>query len=195
MKLNKRKYRCEWAGEEEQMRDYHDKEWGVPVHDDRELFELLILEGAQAGLSWATILKRREGYRKAFANFNVNKVAQFTEEDFDRLIEDKGIVRNKLKVKSAINNARRFIEVQKEFGTFNEFIWSFIDYKPINNQFKSLSEIPASTPLSEKISKDLKKRGFNFIGPTICYAYMQSIGMVNDHIVSCFCYNTISKLK
>jgi DNA-3-methyladenine glycosylase I len=195
MKLNEKKYRCEWAGEGEQMRDYHDKEWGVPVHDDRELFELLILEGAQAGLSWATILKRREGYRKAFANFDVNKVAHFTEQDFDRLIEDKGIIRNKLKVKSAINNAQRFIEVQKEFGSFNKYIWSFVDYKPIENQFNSLSEIPASTSLSESISKDLKKRGFNFIGPTICYAFMQSIGMVNDHMVSCFCYDTIKKMR
>ncbi|PWI48719.1 DNA-3-methyladenine glycosylase I [Candidatus Heimdallarchaeota archaeon B3_Heim] len=177
------------------MRNYHDEEWGVPVHDDRELFELLILEGAQAGLSWATILKRREGYRKAFVNFDINKVAQFSDKDFDHLIVNEAIIRNKLKVKSAINNAQRFIEVQNEFGSFNKYIWSFIDHKPIHNQFVSLSEIPASTPLSVRISKDLKKRGFNFIGPTICYAYMQSIGMVNDHVVNCFRYNTIKNME
>ena len=176
------------------MRDYHDEEWGVPVHDDRELFELLILEGAQAGLSWATILKRREGYRIAFENFEVSKVAQFSEQDFNRLIIDEAIIRNKLKVRSAINNAKRFIEVQKEFTSFNKYIWSFVDQKPIHNGFTSLSEIPASTPLSETISKNLKKRGFNFIGPTICYAYMQSIGMVNDHVVSCFRYNPIKNM-
>jgi DNA-3-methyladenine glycosylase I len=187
--------RCEWAGEEQEMRDYHDKEWGVPVHDEQELFELLILEGAQAGLSWATILKRRKGYREAFANFEIPKVANFTEMDFFRLIEDERIIRNKLKVKSAINNAQRFLEVQNEFGSFNEFIWAFIGHKPIQNAFKSLLELPASTPLSEKISNDLKKRGFNFVGPTICYAYMQSIGMVNDHVVTCFRYNTIKNMK
>ncbi len=192
--MGKKVERCEWAGEDKLMRDYHDKEWGVPVHDDLELFELLILEGAQAGLSWATILKRRNGYRKAFANFDVLKVAQFTDQDFSRLIEDKGIIRNKLKVKSAINNAQMFIEVQKEFNSFNEYIWSFVKFKPIHNRFKSLSELPASTPLSEEISKDLKKRGFNFVGPTICYAYMQSIGMVNDHVTNCYRYNAIKEL-
>ncbi len=193
--MSKKKQRCEWAGEEQQMRNYHDEEWGEPVHDDQELFELLILEGAQAGLSWATILKRREGYRKAFANFDIKKVAQFSDKDFDRLIVNEAIIRNKLKVKSAINNAQRFIEVQNEFGSFNKYIWSFIDHKPIHNQFFSLSEIPASTPLSVRISKDLKKRGFNFIGPTICYAYMQSIGMVNDHVVNCFRYNAIKNME
>ncbi|MHA1975977.1 MAG: DNA-3-methyladenine glycosylase I [Candidatus Hodarchaeales archaeon] len=192
--MNKKNRRCEWAGEEQLMRDYHDEEWGVPVHDDRELFELLILEGAQAGLSWATILKRREGYRKAFANFEVKKVADFSEQDFNRLIIDEGIIRNKLKIRSAINNAKRFIEVQKEFSSFDKYIWSFVDHKPVHKELTSLSEIPASTLLSEKISKDLKKRGFNFIGPTICYAYMQSIGMVNDHVVSCFRYNSIKNM-
>ncbi len=192
--MSKNLQRCEWAGEEQLMRDYHDKEWGVPVHDDRELFELIILEGAQAGLSWATILKRREGYRIAFANFDVSKVAQFSDQDFNRLISDERIIRNKLKVKSVINNAQRFIEVQKEFSSFNNYIWSFINHKPIQNAFTSLSELPASTPLSEQISKDLKKRGFSFIGSTICYAYMQSIGMVNDHVVSCFRYNTIKHM-
>ncbi|MCK4849455.1 MAG: DNA-3-methyladenine glycosylase I [Candidatus Heimdallarchaeota archaeon] len=188
---HKKLKRCEWAGEDTLMRAYHDEEWGVPVHDDRELFELLILEGAQAGLSWSTILKRREGYRQAFANFDVNKVAKFTETDFNQLIENIGIIRNKLKIKSAVNNAQQFIKIQQEYGSFEAFIWGFVDSKPIKNVFTVLSDIPAFTPLSKAISKDLKKRGFNFIGPTIIYAYMQSIGMVNDHIASCFRYNTV----
>ena len=183
--------RCEWAGGDTLMCAYHDEEWGVPVRDDRELFELLILEGAQAGLSWSTILKRRDGYRQAFANFDVNKVAKFTESDFNKLIENTGIIRNKLKIRSAINNAKQFIKVQKEFGSFNNYIWSFTDNKPIKNAFTSVSEIPAHTPLSEVISKDLKKRGFNFVGPTIVYAYMQSVGMVNDHLTSCYRYNEV----
>ena len=183
--------RCEWAGEDPLMCAYHDEEWGVPVRDDRQLFEFLILEGAQAGLSWSTILKRREGYSKAFANFDVKKVAKFTESDFNQLIENTGIIRNKLKIRSAINNAQKFIKVQKEYGSFERYIWSFVDNKPIKNAFTSLSDIPARTPLSEAISKDLKKRGFNFVGPTIVYAYMQSIGMVNDHITICFRYNEV----
>ena len=183
--------RCEWAGGDPLMRAYHDEEWGVPVHDDRELFELLILEGAQAGLSWSTILKRREGYRQAFANFDVNKVANFTETDFNQLIENTGIIRNKLKIRSAINNAKQFIKVQKEYGSFETYIWSFVDNKPIKNTFTNLSEIPAHTLLSKVISKDLKKQGFNFVGPTIVYAYMQSIGIVNDHITNCFRYNEV----
>ncbi|MHA2123413.1 MAG: DNA-3-methyladenine glycosylase I, partial [Promethearchaeota archaeon] len=153
--------RCGWAGEDTLMREYHDEEWGVPVRDDRELFELLILEGAQAGLSWSTILKRREGYRQAFANFDVNTVAKFTETKFNELIENTGIIRNKLKIRSAINNAKQFIKVQKEYGSFSNYIWSFTDNKSIKNGFTSLSDIPAHTPLSEVISKDMKKRGFN----------------------------------
>ncbi len=191
---NPKKVRCEWAGNDPLMRAYHDEEWGVPVHDDQELFEMLILEGAQAGLSWSTILKRREGYRKAFVNFEVVKVSQFSEMDFNRLIENKDIIRNKLKIKSAINNAQQFIKVQKEFSSFDNYIWGFIDNLPLHNQFQSLSEIPASTPLSEQISKDMKKRGFNFVGPTICYAYLQSIGMVNDHVMKCYRYNVIKNL-
>ena len=183
--------RCEWAGGDPLMCAYHDEEWGVPIHDDRELFELLILEGAQAGLSWSTILKRREGYRQAFANFDVNKVAKFTEADFNQLIENTGIIRNKLKIKSAINNAKQFIKVQKEYGSFETYIWSFVVNKPIKNTITTLSEIPSYTPLSEVISKDLKKQGFNFVGPTIVYAYMQSIGIVNDHITDCFRYNEV----
>ena len=194
--LNKlSKVRCGWVGKDNLMQTYHDEEWGVPVYDDKMLFELLILEGAQAGLSWSTILKRREGYRKAFDNFDVVKVANYSETDFNRLIENKEIIRNKLKIRSAIKNAKQFIKVQKEFGSFNDYIWNFIDNKPIHNEFKSLSEIPASTQLSEQISKDLKKRGFNFIGPTICYAFMQSIGMVNDHIVECYRYKEVKNLK
>ena len=170
---------------------YHDEEWGVPVHNDSRLFELLVLEGAQAGLSWSTILKRRGGYLQAFANFDVSKVAKFTETDFNQLIENTGIIRNKLKIRSAINNAKQFIKVQKEYGSFKEYIWSFVDNKPIKNTCTTLSDIPAYTPLSKAISKDLKKRGFNFVGPTIVYAYMQSIGIVNDHITNCYRYNEV----
>ncbi|MHA2055865.1 MAG: DNA-3-methyladenine glycosylase I [Candidatus Hodarchaeales archaeon] len=187
--------RCGWAGEESMMADYHDEEWGVPVYDDKELFEFLILEGAQAGLSWSTILKRRQGYRDAFVNFEVERVANFSESDFERLVQDKRIIRNKLKIKSAINNAQHFLEIQKEFGSFSNYIWQFVDNNAIQNEFSTLSEIPASTPLSNEMSKDLKKRGFSFVGPTICYAYMQSIGMVNDHITSCYRYNQIKALS
>ncbi len=186
--------RCEWAGTDPEMTAYHDNEWGVPVHDDRELFELLILEGAQAGLSWATILKRRNGYRQAFAYFDVQEVANFTDADFERIIQDPGVIRNKLKVKSAINNAKRFIAIQEEFESFDNYIWNFVECTPIQNCFKSLQEIPAQTELSVQISKDLRKRKFSFIGPTICYAYMQSIGLVNDHIINCFRYNEIKNL-
>ena len=192
---SKKKIRCGWVGEEPLMRDYHDNEWGVPVHDDRELFEFLILEGAQAGLSWSTILKRREGYQQVFANFDPQKVAKYSESDFERLVQDKRIIRNKLKIKSAINNARQFLEVQKEFGSFSNYIWQFVDNKAIQNEFSSLSEIPASTPLSIDISKDLKRRGFNFVGPTICYAFLQSVGIVNDHITSCYRYEQIKNIS
>lgn len=179
--------RCEWANEEPNL-SYHDNEWGQPEHNDQKLFEFLILEGAQAGLSWVTILKRREGYRKAFANFDVKKVAKFNQKQTLKLLKDESIIRNRLKINSAINNAKQFLKVQQEFGTFDKYIWSFVDHKPIKNKFKKLSELPASTVLSERMSKDLKKRGFNFVGPTICYALMQAIGMVNDHTVNCFRY-------
>lgn len=179
--------RCEWATEEPNL-SYHDKEWGVPQHDDQKLFEFLILEGAQAGLSWVTILKRREGYRKAFANFDAKKVAKFNEKKISLLLKDESIIRNKLKINSAINNAKQFLKIQKEFGTFDKYLWSFVDHKPIKNKFKKLSELPSSTMASEKMSTDLKKRGFNFVGPTICYALMQAIGMVNDHTTGCFRY-------
>ncbi|ALL04170.1 DNA-3-methyladenine glycosylase [Pedobacter sp. PACM 27299] len=178
--------RCGWCGTDPLYVKYHDEEWGKPVYDDQTLFEFLILEGAQAGLSWITILKRRAGYKAAFADFDVQKVAAFTEVDEERLMNDPGIIRNRLKVKAAINNARLFIEIQKEFGSFSDFIWGFIPgKKPIVNVVKSLSEVPARTEISDAISKDMKKRGFKFFGTTICYAHMQATGMVNDHVTGC----------
>ncbi|WP_340820079.1 DNA-3-methyladenine glycosylase I [Methanolobus sp. WCC4] len=183
------KVRCEWAEFNEQEIEYHDKEWGTPEHDDRKLFEFLILEGAQAGLSWDTILKRRENYRKAFDGFDYNRVASYDEAKIGELLQDAGIIRNKLKVRSAVRNAKAFIEVRNEFGSFDSYLKFFLpDGKPIQNSWESISEIPAKTDLSEMISKDLKKRGFNFVGPTIVYAFMQAVGMVNDHVTGCFRY-------
>lgn len=182
--------RCDWAKNDLAI-EYHDKEWGVPLHNDRRLFEFLILEGAQAGLSWDTILAKRENYRKAFDNFDAKKIATYDDKKFDELMNNAGIVRNRLKIKSAIQNANAFLEVQKEFGTFDKYIWSFVDGKPIINKWKTLSEVPAKTEISDAMSKDLKKRGFNFVGSTICYAFMQATGMVNDHVVSCFRYNDV----
>lgn len=179
--------KCEWA-KTESMIKYHDEEWGKPIRDDRLLFEFLILEGAQAGLSWATILKRRKTYRKAFDNFNSRKVSKYTDKDVKRLMNDKGIIRNRLKILATINNAKKFLEIKKEFGTFNKYIWGFVNHKQIVNKFKNLSEIPAKTDISDRMSKDLKKRGFSFVGSTICYAFMQAVGMVNDHLVYCFRY-------
>lgn len=184
--MNNKIKRCEWCSNDEHYQAYHDTEWGVPKKDDKMLFEMLILEGAQAGLSWITILKRRETYRKAFDNFEVQKVANYTPKDEQRLLADTGIIRNKLKVKSAIKNAKVFIEIQKEFGSFSKYIWAYVNNKPIVNQYKTIAEVPASTPLAEQISKDLKKRGMSFVGATIIYAFMQSIGMVNDHTTDCF---------
>ena len=180
--------RCEWANGSELLQSYHDNEWGVETHDDRKLFEFIILDGAQAGLSWSTILNKREGYRKAFDNFDVKKIAAYTDKDISRLLADPGIVRNRLKVASAITNARAFLLVQKEFGSFDRYIWQFVGGKPIRNSWKKLTDIPASTPESDAMSKDLKKRGFKFVGTTICYAFMQAAGMVNDHVVGCFRY-------
>jgi len=175
--------RCAWCGNEPLYMDYHDNEWGKEIHDDGKLFEFLILESAQAGLSWITILRRREGYRKAFANFDVKKVAAFNDDDYERLMQDPGIIRNRLKILAAINNAKLFIEVQKEFDSFDKYLYSFMpNGKPINNFSDSL---PASTPISDAISKDMKKRGFKFFGTTICYAHMQATGMVNDHLPTC----------
>ena len=176
---------CEWA-KDELMIQYHDKEWGIPVHDDKKLFEMLILEGAQAGLTWLTILKRRENYLAAFDNFDPVIVSKYDAKDIARLLKNAGIIRNKLKIKSAINNAKLFLEIQKEFGSFDKYLWSFVGYKPIINNYKNLASIPSSTELSDKLSKDLKKRGFSFIGSTICYAFLQSVGVVNDHLADCF---------
>jgi len=184
--------RCQWA-KDELMIEYHDTDWGRPVHNDTELFEMVVLEGAQAGLSWLTILKRRKTYRKAFAGFDPKLVAKFNQKDINRLLKDDGIIRNKLKIKSAINNANQFLKIQKEFGSFDEYIWSFVNGKPIKNTFKKISDLPPSTPISDKMSKDLKKRGFSFVGSTICYALMQSIGMVNDHMTDCFLYQKSNK--
>ncbi len=177
--------RCGWA-KSEGMIKYHDEEWGTPVHDDVKLFEFLVLEGAQAGLSWSTILKRRETYRKAFDNFNPKIVSDYNEEDVERLLNDEGIIRNKLKIKSSINNAKKFLEIQKEFGSFDRYVWSFVNNQQIVNNPKELSEIPATSEISDELSKDLKKRGFSFAGSTICYAFMQTIGIVDDHLVDCF---------
>jgi DNA-3-methyladenine glycosylase I len=182
--------RCQWAGKEQQH-DYHDAEWGVPVHDDRRLFEFLILEGAQAGLSWDTILKKREHYRKVYDGFEAKKIARYTQRRVDKLLADPGIVRNRLKVAASIGNAKSFLAVQKEFGSFDAYIWQFVGGKPKKNKWKSLKEIPATTPESDAMSKDLKKRGFKFVGSTICYAFMQAVGMVNDHEVGCFRYRQV----
>lgn len=186
------KKRCTWCENTfDQYIEYHDEEWGVPVYDDQVHFEFLILEGAQAGLSWSTILKRREGYRAAFANFDPKEVAQFNEERVEALLLDKGIIRNRLKVRSAVTNAQQFLKVQEEFGTFDKYVWSFVGGKPIINDWNSMSEVPAISKESDAISKDLKKRGFKFVGSTIMYAYMQACGLVNDHTTDCFRYSEV----
>ena len=177
--------RCSWATGELSIR-YHDEEWGVPVHDDRTLFEFLILEGAQAGLSWSTILNKRDNYRQAFAGFDPKRVARYDRRKIEQLLRDPGIVRNKLKIASAIANAKAFLRVQEEFGSFDRYVWQFVEGKPRLNSPKSLQQVPARTPDSDAMSKDLKRRGFNFVGSTICYAFMQAVGMVNDHVVDCF---------
>ena len=181
--------RCGWA-RDDLMVQYHDNEWGIPVHDDQRLFEMLILEGAQAGLSWSTILKRRQTYREAFSNFSPLRVSKYTQKDVDRLLKDEGIIRNRLKIMSAINNAKQFLAVQKEFGSFDEYIWGFVNGKPIKNNYKKPSDVPPFTDLSDRMSEDLKKRGFNFVGSTICYAFMQAVGMTNDHTSDCFRYKS-----
>jgi DNA-3-methyladenine glycosylase I len=180
------KLRCPWCGTDDLYVRYHDEEWGVPVRDDRKLFEFLVLEGAQAGLSWITILRRRENYRAAFAGFDIQKVASFSGDDVARLMNDAGIIRNKAKIESAVKNARVFLKVAEEYGSFAAYLWGFVDGKPLVNHWKEMSQIPAVVPLSEKISKDMKKRGFSFFGPTVCYSHMQAMGMVNDHLTACF---------
>ncbi len=178
--------RCDWAGNDPLYISYHDKEWGVPVHDDRLLFEFLVLEGAQAGLSWITILRKRPAYRKAFSEFDPARVARFDKRRIERLLQNEGIVRNRLKVESAVRNARAYLKVQEQFGSFDAYQWQFVDGSPIRNRWRTMAEMPAKTPESEAMSKDMKQRGFNFVGPTIVYAHMQAVGMVNDHLVFCF---------
>ena len=185
--------RCEWCGTDPLYVQYHDCEWGVPLHDDRGLLEFLILEGAQAGLSWLTILRKRENYRRAFHDFDPQTIAGYTAADVQRLLADPGIVRNRLKIEAAIRNARGVLAIADEFGSFDAFIWRYVDFQPRQNGWRSLAELPARTPASDALSKELKRRGFNFVGPTVCYAFMQAVGMVNDHVVSCFRREEIKK--
>ena len=187
--------RCPWGTADELYIRYHDEEWGVPVFDDKVIFEFLILEGMQAGLSWLTILKKRENFRKAFAGFDIVKIARFSDKKVEELMKDAGIIRNRLKIKSVITNAQAFLRVQKEFGSFSKYIWGFVNGKPITNSWKKMKDLPAKTKLAEEISKDLKKRGFKFVGPTIVYAHMQATGMVNDHVVDCFRHGFLLGLK
>jgi len=189
------KKRCAWAeGGNELYIHYHDREWGVPVRDDRRQFEFLVLEGAQAGLSWSTVLNKREGYRKAFANFDPVKVARFSEKKIETLIQNPGIIRNRLKITSAVNNAKAFLDIQKEFGSFDAYIWSFVGGKPLQNRWKAMADIPATSPESDALSKDLKQRGLKFVGSTIMYAHLQAAGLVNDHLISCFRYRECAAL-
>ena len=181
------KNRCEWV-KGEPSTTYHDKEWGQPQHEDAKLFEFLILEGAQAGLSWTTILKRRDGYREAFSNFDAHTVAKYSKTQIKELLKNELIIRNKLKINSAINNAKQVIKIQEEYGSFDNYLWGFVNYRPIRNKYEKSSDVPVSSKVSEKLSKDLKKHGFNFVGPTICYAFMQAVGMVNDHTSRCYLY-------
>ena len=183
--------RCEWANRSALEQSYHDNEWGVPIHDDRSLFEFLVLEGAQAGLSWSTILRKREGYRKAFDNFDAQKISRYSGNDISRLLVNSEIIRNKLKINATITNARAFLQVQEQFGSFDHYIWQFVHGRPIQNSWERMIDIPSSTPESEAMSKDLQKRGFKFVGATICYAFMQAVGMVNDHVIDCFRYEEL----
>jgi DNA-3-methyladenine glycosylase I len=190
-----RPVRCAWSEGNPRMTAYHDEEWGVPVHDDRLLFEFLVLEGAQAGLSWDTILRKRDGYRAAFADFDPAVVAGYGVADIERLVADAAIVRNRLKIGSTVGNARAFLAVQDEFGSFDAYIWRFVDGTPVQNAWREMAQLPASTPLSEQLSEDLKRRGFRFVGATICYAHMQATGMVNDHTVECFRHAEVARLR
>ncbi|MEK6599310.1 MAG: DNA-3-methyladenine glycosylase I [Deltaproteobacteria bacterium] len=187
--------RCAWLNDNPLMIEYHDQEWGVPVHDDKKLFEFLILEGAQAGLTWQTVLNKRGNYRKALSGFDPAKIARYGNKDVKRLLDNPGIIRNRLKIAATILNAKKFLEIQKEFGSFDTYIWQLVNFKPIKNKFKSLSEIPPTTKESDAMSKDLLKRGFKFVGSTICYAFMQAVGMVNDHEMNCFRYNVTRSME
>ncbi len=180
--------RCDWVTKEQLYIDYHDKEWGVPVYDDRQLFEMLCLEGAQAGLSWWTILQKRENYRQAFDHFDAEKIVHYSDEKIQSLLENPGIVRNRLKIQSVVTNAKAFLKIKQEHGSFSNYIWSFVDHQPIINHWKTIKEVPATTELSDRMSKQLKKDGFKFVGGTICYSFMQAVGMVNDHTLECFCH-------
>ena len=193
--MPKERKRCAWPTKDPLMIAYHDEEWGVPLHDDQKLFEFLILEGMQAGLSWSTVLHKRENFRKVFHNFDAAKVARYGQRQIQRLLADPGIIRNRLKIQGAINNAQRFLEVQKAFGSFDAYSWQFVGGKPIRHRFKSLSELPATSSESDALSKDLKQRGFKFVGSTIMYAHMQATGMVNDHTVSCFRYKQVQAMR
>ncbi len=187
--------RCDWADKSELEQSYHDNEWGVEIHDDRRLFEFLVLEGTQAGLSWSTILRKREGYRRAFDNFDARKISKYSSDKVSRLLANPEIVRNRLKINAAITNAKAFLRVQKEFGSFDDYIWQFVNGRPVQNSWKRIKDIPSSTPESDAMSKDLFKRGFKFVGATICYAFMQAVGMVNDHVVDCFRYKELRKKR
>jgi len=187
--------RCEWANKGELEKSYHDNEWGVEIHDDRRLFEFLVLEGAQAGLSWSTILRKREGYRRAFDNFDARKISKYSENTVSRLLTNSEIIRNRQKINAAITNARAFLKVRQEFGSFDKYIWQFVNGRPVQNRWKRIADIPSSTPESDAMSKDLIKRGFKFVGTTICYAFMQAVGMVNDHAVDCFRYKELKNKR
>jgi DNA-3-methyladenine glycosylase I len=189
------KQRCEWCGADPLYISYHDEDWGVPVHDDRKLFEMLILEGAQAGLSWLTVLRKRQNYRKAFHDFDPEIVAEYSQSDLDRLLAEPGIIRNRLKIESAIKNARGVLAIIEGFGSLDSFLWRYVDGKPQQNAWTSIAEIPAQTKIADTMSKDLKRRGFNFVGPTICYAFMQAVGMVNDHTIQCFRHDQVRQMK
>ncbi len=192
--MNKQK-RCAWVGDDPLYQSYHDDEWGVPCYDDQTLFEFLTLEGAQAGLSWITILRKRENYRRHFAEFDPLKVARFSQKKVEKLLQDPGIVRNRLKVESTVTNAKAFLKIQEQHGSFSDYLWRYVDGEQITNKWRTIKQVPASTPLSDQISKDLKKAGFRFVGTTICYAYMQAIGLVNDHTTDCFRYKQIKQLS
>ncbi|MCI0652267.1 MAG: DNA-3-methyladenine glycosylase I [Planctomycetes bacterium] len=191
--MPKNERRCDWPASDPLMIEYHDEEWGVPLHDDGKLFEFLVLEGAQAGLSWLTVLRKRENYRKAFHGFDAERVARYGKKEIARLLANEGIIRNRLKIEGTIENARRFLDVREEFGSFDKYIWGFVDGRPIQNRFTKLSQLPARSQVSDRLSKDLKQRGFKFVGSTICYAHMQATGMVNDHLAHCFRYSRLGR--
>lgn len=193
--MNSEKIRCSWSESDNLYIEYHDKEWGLPLHDDQKLFEMLILEGAQAGLSWITVLRKRDAYLQAFDQFDAKKIASYRKNKIAELLDNPGIIRNKLKINAAVSNARAFLKVVEEFDSFDAYIWQFVDGRPIINRWNQIGDIPAQTPESHAMSKDLKARGFKFVGPTICYAFMQATGMVNDHVVNCFRYQELSEVK